>query len=123
MTALRITDLAALAGTTVRALRYYEDLGLLEPQRSATRARYYPPDTAAIARQIVDMRRLGIPVAAIAEALDGLKTDRPSLLENLLLRRREEMEAEKAIMTGLLEQARQATATRRSSTVAPGGAR
>lgn len=37
---MRITKVAALAGTTVRALRYYETVGLLAPTQSMGQTRF-----------------------------------------------------------------------------------
>ena len=48
---LRIGDLAARAGVSVDALRYYERRGLLRPTgRRASGYREYPPEAAALVR-------------------------------------------------------------------------
>ncbi|QUQ72482.1 MerR family transcriptional regulator [Kutzneria sp. CA-103260] len=43
---MRIGELAAKAGVSVRALRYYEEQGLLVPKRTAGGQRDYPADSA-----------------------------------------------------------------------------
>lgn len=45
---MRIGDLAGKAGTTTRALRYYEEQGLLSPRRAASGYRLY--DREAVVR-------------------------------------------------------------------------
>ncbi|MCK9927943.1 MerR family DNA-binding protein [Frankia sp. Mgl5] len=52
---MRIGELACAAGTTTRALRYYEEQGLLNPQRAASGYRYY--DREAVTR-VENIRRL-----------------------------------------------------------------
>ncbi|WP_129336344.1 MerR family transcriptional regulator [Cellulomonas endophytica] len=41
---MRIGEVAARAGVSVRALRYYEEQGLLVADRSASGQRHYPPE-------------------------------------------------------------------------------
>jgi DNA-binding transcriptional MerR regulator len=41
---MRIGELAARTGVSVRALRYYEEQELLAPERSTTGQRHYPDD-------------------------------------------------------------------------------
>ena len=68
--AMRIGQLAQVAGLNPRTLRYYERIGLLVPSgRSAAGYRLY---TARDARRLAFIRRaqgLGLPLAAIAEIL------------------------------------------------------
>jgi DNA-binding transcriptional MerR regulator len=66
-----ISEVARAAGTTSRALRHYQDVGLLEPtQIGANGYRYY--DDAALTRlqRILLLRQLGLSVPNIAEALE-----------------------------------------------------
>ena len=68
---LGISEVARAAGTTSRTLRHYQDVGLLEPSRvGANGYRYY--DDAALTRlqRILLLRRLGLGVGAIADALE-----------------------------------------------------
>lgn len=99
-----ISEVAERAGTTVRALRHYEDLGLLKPLRSSGWARVYPPELVVTVCRIADMRRLGIPVPAIAVALRGSMEDRPDAVIDVLNERLDVIEAQKAVLTRLLGQ-------------------
>ncbi|MGI5222766.1 MerR family transcriptional regulator [Nocardia sp. CA-290969] len=66
---MRIGELAAATGTGQRLLRYYEERGLLTPDRSANGYRDYP-ETAV--RDVARIRRLlaaGLPVRVISEVL------------------------------------------------------
>src|SRR5580693_1877911 len=76
---MRISDAAAAAGTTPRALRFYEANGLLPPPRR-TRAgqRVYGPREVARLRAIRELLSLGLTVADIrncAYRLDLLEGD------------------------------------------------
>src|SRR5690606_8092818 len=53
---LTITELANLAGTTARALRYYEELDLLKPHRGERQERFYSSASVGKALQVVRMR-------------------------------------------------------------------
>jgi MerR family transcriptional regulator, thiopeptide resistance regulator len=67
-----IQQVARLAGTTSRALRHYDELGLLPPSRVGDQGyRYY--DQAALLRlqRILLLRDLGLGLPAIGELLDG----------------------------------------------------
>ncbi|SEG80489.1 DNA-binding transcriptional regulator, MerR family [Actinacidiphila yanglinensis] len=62
--ALRIGDAAAAAGTTPRALRFYEQRGLLAaPERTASGQRRYSPADIARVRLIRDLLAAGFTVA------------------------------------------------------------
>ena len=65
---LRIGDLAARAGVSVDALRYYERRGLLRPTgRRASGYREYPPEAAAVVRFIKRAQILGFTLAEVEE--------------------------------------------------------
>ncbi|WP_018546888.1 MerR family transcriptional regulator [Streptomyces sp. LaPpAH-108] len=49
---MRIGELARATGTTTRALRYYEEHGLLRPERSANGYRSYGPDAVRVVENI-----------------------------------------------------------------------
>ncbi|MEU9559268.1 MerR family transcriptional regulator [Streptomyces fumanus] len=49
---MRIGELARATGTTTRALRYYEEHGLLHPERSSNGYRSYPPDAVKVVENI-----------------------------------------------------------------------
>lgn len=63
-------EAVALFGVSARALRYYEDRGLIEPCRDRNNVRYFD----ALARQrlgwITALRRAGVSISAIETILD-----------------------------------------------------
>jgi MerR family mercuric resistance operon transcriptional regulator len=66
----RIGDLAARAGVSVDALRYYERRGLLRPTgRRASGSREYPPEAAGRVRFIKRAQALGFSLAEVEELL------------------------------------------------------
>lgn len=80
---MRSSELAALAGVTVRALRHYHQLGILdEPERSANGYREY--DIRALVRvlRIKRLAALGFSLHSLPDLLDG-DVEHDSLLERL----------------------------------------
>ena len=65
MTDLQIGDVARLTGLTERTLRYYEELGLLDPTRDSGGRRRY--DSAVLQRlyRVRLLRELGTPVSEL----------------------------------------------------------
>ena len=76
---MRIGDAAAATGTTPRALRFYEQRGLLPPpRRTATGQREYGPREVARVRVIRELLALGLTVEdvrACAERLELIDGD------------------------------------------------
>ncbi|GAB7188080.1 MerR family transcriptional regulator [Kitasatospora sp. Ki12] len=69
---MRIGELARRTGATPRALRYYEEQGLLTPERRPSGYREYgEPDVAAV-HGIRTLLAAGLNSAVIAEILPGL---------------------------------------------------
>jgi DNA-binding transcriptional MerR regulator len=71
-----ISDLSKRLGITARALRYYQDRGLIRSHRLARNIRAYDLETVAIVQTIVAFRDVGLPISAIAEIL-SLRDDMP----------------------------------------------
>jgi len=70
---MRIGDAAAAAGTTPRALRFYESTGLLPaPRRTRSGQRVYGPREVARLRVIRELLGLGLTVADIRACADRL---------------------------------------------------
>ncbi|MEU8526933.1 MULTISPECIES: MerR family transcriptional regulator [Streptomyces] len=70
---MRIGEAAAAAGTTPRALRFYEQRGLLPaPVRTASGQREYGPGEVARVRVIRDLLSLGLTVEDLRECADRL---------------------------------------------------
>lgn len=73
---LTIGQLSARSGVAVSGLRFYEDQGLISSRRTAGNQRRYP---RAMLRRVAFIRasqRVGIPLARIKDALDGLPSNR-----------------------------------------------
>ena len=64
-----ITDLCAEFGVTPRALRFYEDEGLISPERRGTARIYSHRDRARLA-WILRGKRVGFSLAEIREMID-----------------------------------------------------
>ncbi|MFD7280734.1 MerR family transcriptional regulator [Streptomyces sp. NPDC059862] len=71
---MRIGDAAAAARTTPRALRFYEERGLLPPPpRTATGQRRYGPDEVARVRVIRELLALGLTVQDLRGIADRIQ--------------------------------------------------
>jgi len=69
-----IQQVAALLGVTHRALRFYEDQGLIDPQRVGTTRIYSRRDVARM-QVILRGKRLGFSIKDIREYLDLYDAD------------------------------------------------
>jgi DNA-binding transcriptional MerR regulator len=58
-------------GISAKALRHYEQRGLIKPTRTATGWRVYSPDELNLAGQIVSLRKLGLGLGQIKQVLEG----------------------------------------------------
>lgn len=75
--ALRSNELAKLAGVTVRTLRHYHAIGLLdEPPRQANGYRDYRPEDLLRVLRIRQLASLGFPLDQVAGMLDELDVER-----------------------------------------------
>jgi DNA-binding transcriptional MerR regulator len=72
---LTVTQLARELGVSARTLRFYEDRGLIAPQRAGN-ARIYAPRDRARMILILRGKRLGFSLRDIAEYLDLYDADR-----------------------------------------------
>jgi DNA-binding transcriptional MerR regulator len=66
---MRIGELAGTAGVSVRALRYYEEQGLLASQRTASGQRTYPPAALDRVQLIQQLYAAGLSSQTILELL------------------------------------------------------
>lgn len=81
---LRIGELAALAGTTPRAIRHYHSIGLLtEPERDESGYRRYGPEQFVRLVRIRRLRTLDMPLEQIAAHLSGPSDDHGDLQASL----------------------------------------
>jgi len=73
---LKIGDFARLAGTNLRTLRYYEELGLLSPShRSQGGFRYYRTTDVNRVNMIRDLQELGLQLERIRELISARAAD------------------------------------------------
>ncbi|MGW2373139.1 MULTISPECIES: MerR family transcriptional regulator [Kitasatospora] len=109
---MRIGELARRTGVTPRALRYYEEQGLLTPERRPSGYREYGDRDVDTVHGIRTLLAAGLNSAAIAEILPGLPLPGqrrpgptcPQLLDGLarerarITRRMDELAAARAIL-------------------------
>lgn len=68
---LNPSEAARRLGVSVKALRLYEQRGLLVPVRTSAGWRAYGPDQMSRATEIASLRALGFSLAQVARVLDG----------------------------------------------------
>jgi len=68
---LNASEAASRLGVSAKALRLYEQRGLIVPIRSAAGWRAYGPDEMSRAGEIAALRALGFSLAQVARVLDG----------------------------------------------------
>lgn len=71
---MRIGELAEKSGASVRALRYYEEQGLLSPQRTASGQRVYASDSVERVRLLRRLYSAGLTSKTIASLLPCVDT-------------------------------------------------
>ncbi len=74
---LTIGELSARSGVAPSALRFYEERGLIQADRTDGNQRRYPRRTLRRIALIRAGRAAGIPLEQIRRALDSLPTERP----------------------------------------------
>ncbi|NLU84797.1 TipAS antibiotic-recognition domain-containing protein [Rhodococcus sp. HNM0569] len=81
-----ISELAAASGVTSRTLRYYGEVGLLEPSRlGANGYRWYDASALVRLQRILLLRELGLRLDAIGEVLAGERDELDALGTHLEL--------------------------------------
>jgi DNA-binding transcriptional MerR regulator len=89
---MRIGELASLSGASIRALRYYEEQGLLRPKRNTNGYREFSDKDVAIVAKIQLLLSAGLNSRKIADVLPwvcGSGIDRydwpePALVQELI---------------------------------------
>ena len=66
---MKIGELSHATGASPRSLRYYEEQGLLVPERTANGYREYGPGAVATVGRIRALLGMGLPSAAIRDLL------------------------------------------------------
>ncbi|MEW9556103.1 MerR family transcriptional regulator [Nonomuraea sp. NPDC050783] len=87
---MRIGELAARTGVSVRALRYYEEQRLLVPERTPSGQRVYSENAVDRVRMIQHLFAAGLPSRSIEPLMPCVVTGEvtPELLERLRAERR-----------------------------------
>ncbi|OEJ41043.1 MerR family transcriptional regulator [Streptomyces agglomeratus] len=75
---MRIGELAERAGTTTRALRYYESRGLLPARRAVNGYRTYDEDDLRLLRQIRVLQEFGFDLEETRPFVDCLRAGHPA---------------------------------------------
>ena len=101
-----ISDLAREFDVTPRAIRFYEDHGLLAPQRSGSRRIYGKRDYVRL-KLTLRGKRLGLSlseVGAMFDLYDSARDEKPQLAKFLdsLAERREQLERQRADIDEML---------------------
>ncbi|MCQ9129215.1 MerR family transcriptional regulator [Streptomyces hilarionis] len=76
-----IGELAAQTATTTRALRYYEEQGLLESDRTGAGYRTYKPGAVSRVRNVRELLASGFTVEDVKSFVRYLDTDLPEVFE------------------------------------------
>ena len=98
-----IQELSRLSGVTTRALRWYDQIGLLKPSRVAESGyRYYGPAEVDRLQDILFYRALGVELARIRECLDDPSFNRTAALRSHLAA----LEAERTRLDALIRSVR-----------------
>lgn len=107
-----IRDLAGEFGVTTRTIRFYEEKGLLQPQREGTRRIYSTADRTRL-RLILRGKRLGLSLEESAEIIRmyGTPGHNRRQLESLLHKireRREDLQRQQRDLQALLRELEEA---------------
>ncbi|MCZ2811206.1 MerR family transcriptional regulator [Modestobacter sp. VKM Ac-2979] len=83
---MRIGEVAAAAGVSVRALRYYEEQGLLEAERSPSGQRRYPEGAVDRVHFIQQLYAAGLTSKDVLELLPCVHTRvaTPAMMDRLV---------------------------------------
>ena len=93
-------QLADMAGISPRTLRYYDQIGLLVPEREENGYRSYGPSEVRRLQHIMLLRSCGVPLQTVEEALDQPDFSLPAMLtEHLEALRKQQSDLEKTIAT------------------------
>lgn len=74
---MRIGELSKATGVSTRALRYYEEQGLLDSDRRVNGYRDYPQRAVDDVAFIQDLYRAGIPSTIVRDILPCLRQEKP----------------------------------------------
>ena len=114
LTSYTISDLAKEFDLTTRAIRFYEDMGLLQPERSGTggRSRVYSARDRARLRLTLRAKRLGLSLSEAKEIIDMYDSPRDTGVQlrkflDVLALHRKQLEGQMADLQVTLEEVRE----------------
>ncbi len=96
------SEAARRLGVSTKALRLYEERGLVAPARTAAGWRAYGPDQLARAAEVVALRALGLSLAQVTRALGG----EPEALQTALVAHQATLEGRIRELAGAVEKVR-----------------
>lgn len=109
-----ISDLAKEFDLTTRAIRFYEDMGLLQPERSGAggRNRVYSPRDRARLRLTLRAKRLGLSLSEAKEIIDLYDSPRDTGVQlkkflDVLAVHRKQLEDQMADLQATLDEVRE----------------
>ena len=109
-----ISDLAKEFDLTTRAIRCYEDMGLLQPERSGAggRNRVYSPRDRARLRLTLRAKRLGLSLSEAKEIIDLYDSPRDTGVQlrkflDVLAVHRKQLESQMADLQATLDEVRE----------------
>ena len=98
----RIGDFAKYLGVTPDLLKHYEDMGIIQSQRSESGYRYYPFHTTTLLIESIRLRNYGFTLREIQEVLQAHSVDN-ARMEALLAGNTHRLEQEIQLDEALLE--------------------
>lgn len=101
---MRIGEMVRRTGVSERLLRYYEEQGLLAPQRLPSGYRVYSEDDVDTVRRIRSLLTAGLPTATIARVLPCVRDEDERLVPTcpaLVAQLRQERERMAAVIEQL----------------------
>ena len=114
LTSYTISDLAREFDLTTRVIRFYEDMGLLQPERSGTggRNRVYSARDRARLRLTLRAKRLGLSLSEAKEIIDMYDSPRDTGVQlrkflDVLAVHRKQLEGQMADLQVTLEEVRE----------------
>ena len=95
---MKINEVEALVNITKKNIRFYEEQGLLSPQRNTENGyRNYNEEDVQTLRQIKLLRKLGVPIEEIRQMLLGVHTLSDGMRRHLISLEREKLNLELSI--------------------------
>ncbi|MEO3757612.1 MerR family transcriptional regulator [Mycobacterium sp. B14F4] len=102
-TALSIGDFSRMTQLSIKTLRHYHEVGLLEPARidPASGYRYYAHDQVPTAQVVRRLRELGMPIADVRAVLTSAPSARNELISGHLQRLESQLAATRSAVESL----------------------